>query len=134
MGKEPMTNTDDATNGPPLDPERLLELQDSLGVDAAELKEMVLVRYVKTVAEGFPLLSSLLAANDAPGFRQKSHQLKGSSLNVGAKPLATLFMSLEDMGKKGDISQAQPEMDRAHLEFSRLRGYIDSGAYMAQTS
>ena len=134
MGKEPMTNNNDATNGPPLDPERLLELQDSLGVDAAELKEMVLTRYLKTVEDGFPVLSSFLATNDALGFRQKSHQLKGSSLNAGAKPLAAIFMGLEDMGKKGDISQAQPEINRAHLEFSRLRGYIDSGAYMAQTS
>lgn len=134
MGKEPMTNSMNDTNGPPLDPERLQELQDSLGVDAVELKEMVLVRYLNTVTEGFPLLASLLAAKDAAGFRQKAHQLKGSSLNSGAKPLAAIFMRLEDMGKKGDISQAQPEMDLAHLEFSRLRGYIDSGAYLAQPS
>jgi hypothetical protein len=45
-------------------------------------------------------------------------------------PLAAIFMGLEERGKKGDISQAQPELDRAHLEFSRLRGYIESGALM----
>lgn len=125
-----MTDTNDANSSSPLDPERLQELLDSLGVDAAELKDMVLLRYMNTVTEGFPILSSLLAAKDAPGFRLKSHQLKGSSLNAGAMPLAAVFMGLEEMGKKGDLSQAQPEIDRAHLEFSRLRGYIDSGALM----
>lgn len=125
-----MTDTDDASTSSPLDPERLHELLDSLGVDATELKDMVLLRYMNTVSEGFPVLASLLASKDAPGFRLKSHQLKGSSLNSGAMPLAAIFMGLEEMGKKGDLSQAQPELDRAHLEFSRLRGYIESGALM----
>lgn len=125
-----MTDTNDANSSSPLDPERLQELLDSLGVEVSELKDMVLLRYMNTVTEGFPILSSLLAAKDVPGFRLKSHQLKGSSLNAGAMPLAAVFLSLEEMGKKGDLSQAQPEIDRAHLEFSRLRGYIDSGALM----
>ena len=126
-----MTNTNDDTHGrPPLDPERLSELQDSLGVEASELKDVILLRYVNTVAEGLLILSSLLAANDALGFRQKAHQLKGSSLNAGAMPLAAIFMSLEEMGKKGDLSQAQPGIDQAHLDFSRLRVYIDSGGFL----
>jgi HPt (histidine-containing phosphotransfer) domain-containing protein len=125
-----MTDTSDANSSSPLDSERLHELLDSLGVDATELKEMVLLRYMNTMMEGFPILAGLLAAKDAPGFRLKSHQLKGSSLNAGAMPLAAVLMGLEEMGKKGDLSQAQPEIDRAHLEFSRLRGYIDSGAFM----
>jgi hypothetical protein len=125
-----MTNsTNSSNNPPPLDPERLLELQDSLGVDAEELKSFVLERFIKTVTEGFPLLVSLLGAHDAPGFRLKSHQLKGSGLNAGAMPLAALFMSLEEMGKNGDLSSAQPTLDLALAEFSRLKDYLSSGAY-----
>lgn len=126
-----MTDTNDDTHDrPPLDRERIQELQDSLGVDASELKDIVLVRYLSTVSEGLPLLSALLAANDVLGFRQKSHQLKGSSLNSGAGTLAAIFMALEEKGKKEDLSGAQIEIDRAALEFSRLRSYIDSGAFM----
>ncbi|MBK8574157.1 MAG: hypothetical protein IPN90_00225 [Elusimicrobia bacterium] len=125
-----MTNTnDDNHDRPPLDPERLQELQDSLGVDASELKDVILLRYITTVSDGLPLLSSLLAANDALGFRQKSHQLKGSSLNSGPN-LWRRFLWVWKRGGKRGYFHAQPELDRAALEFSRLRGYIESGAFM----
>ncbi|MBL8024067.1 MAG: Hpt domain-containing protein [Elusimicrobia bacterium] len=116
----------------PLDPERLLELQDSLGVEAGELKTLVLDRFIKTVTEGFPLLDSLLVAQDAPGFRLKSHQLKGSSLNAGAMPLAQVFMSLEEMGKTGDLTQAPSGVALALTEFRRLKNYLSSGEFPPQ--
>jgi hypothetical protein len=51
------------------------------------------------------------------GFRQKSHQLKGSSLNAGAMPLAAIFMGLEEMGKKGICPRPNPNWIGRTLNF-----------------
>jgi hypothetical protein len=67
MTEEPMTDTDDASTGSPLDPERLHGApQDSLGVDAAELKDMVLVRYMKTVSRKGSRLSRFIGVEGRP--------------------------------------------------------------------
>lgn len=121
-----MTND---TNAPPLDAARFFELKETLEMDAEGVKSFVFQRFINTVAEVLPLLSAALSAGDAVGVRQKAHQLKGSALNAGASGLSEIFMELEEMGKKGELTKAQLALDTAESEFGRFKDYLSSAEF-----
>ena len=53
-----------------------------------------------------------LAQGDAEAVRQGAHALKSSSQNVGACGLATLSQKLEEMGRSGELVDAEIYMDQ----------------------
>ena len=118
-----MTND---TNAPPLDAARFFELKETLDMDAEGVKSFVFQRFINTVTEVLPLLGAALSAGDAVGVRQKAHQLKGSALNAGASGLSEIFWDLEELGKRGDLTKAQPALDIADSQFGRFKDYLSS--------
>ncbi len=74
-----------------------------MGADMTELFTV----YVKDSQSRLQDLESLVSeAGDAEKIRLAAHSLKGSSANVGAKPLAELCLRLETMAREKSLSTA----------------------------
>jgi HPt (histidine-containing phosphotransfer) domain-containing protein len=74
-------------------------------------------------SETVPLLASLresAAHGDADGMRRAAHSVKGSSANLGARPLADLSAQVEKLAREGDVEEAVPIIDQVEAEFERV--------------
>ena len=61
------------------------------------------------------------AKNDAAALKVAVHTLKGSSSNLGAKPLAKLCAEFEERVTKGNLDDAGERADAIEREFAKLR-------------
>jgi HPt (histidine-containing phosphotransfer) domain-containing protein len=57
-------------------------------------------------------LRQALARTDAPELRERAHYLKGSSMMIGARELAQCCGRLEQMGRDGDLSEAEAALEQ----------------------
>jgi CheY-like chemotaxis protein len=120
----PQGAADGATE--PIDPDALAalrQLQDPGGEDV--LVELFSLFRTETT----PLLSTLrdaAARCDAEGVRQAAHSIKGSSANLGARPLAELCAQVEALARQGDLGAAQPIIDQVATELDRVYQEFDS--------
>lgn len=67
-----------------------------------------------------------LAATLRQALGRAAHTLKGSSLNVGAKPLAELCARLEELGKAGDLTGAGDLVAQVQTEWERVTAALDA--------
>ncbi|MBF0532788.1 MAG: Hpt domain-containing protein [Candidatus Omnitrophica bacterium] len=82
-------------------PEFLERVQD----DKALLLELLDIYQEDFVAKR-DILQKAIAANNCEEVRGVAHSLKGASGNISAKRLRQIFLRLEDMAKKNDLSAA----------------------------
>jgi len=88
---------------PPLDPDTLAALLDSVGGDREFLAEL----FDTFTAEAPALLAAIeggVAAGDAAALRHAAHTLKSTSASLGALPLSDLSKELEQAGRTGEIA------------------------------
>jgi HPt (histidine-containing phosphotransfer) domain-containing protein len=55
-----------------------------------------------------------------------AHNLKGTCLNFGTEPLATLSAELEAMGKQEDLQFAPFILEQMQQEIRRLQEFVSS--------
>jgi len=55
-----------------------------------------------------------------------AHNLKGTCLNFGTEPLATLSAELEAMGKREDLQFAPFILEQMQQEIRRLQEFVSS--------
>jgi CheY-like chemotaxis protein len=97
---------------------RLSQLQDEHGVElVVELVEL----FVSNTPMMVTAMREALAQGDPNGLKQTAHTLKGSSSNLGAEPMTSLCMALEEHGQAGKMQAAVPLIDKLEQEFSRIR-------------
>ncbi|TMD59651.1 MAG: response regulator [Chloroflexi bacterium] len=104
----------------PLDPTVLAELRQFQGKGEPDI--------VQELAEAFqfetpPLLKALNQAvteEQPEQLRRAAHNLKGSSNNLGARPLAALAAELEVLGKQGTMEGAALLAGRLEQEYQRV--------------
>ena len=58
-------------------------------------------------------LRTALSEGNAAEFRERAHYLKGSSMMIGAKHLSQYCATLEEMGKRSDLTAAPPVVEQA---------------------
>ncbi len=64
--------------------------------------------------------------NDFISLRKNAHRLKGSSLNVSAEKLSTLFLKLENIGKNDTVIGAQEVIVEIFAELENFKYYVSN--------
>ncbi len=75
-------------------------------------------------------LREAVAGDDPEGLARVSHSLKGALRVIAAGPAADLAQQLESLGAAGQVSGADPVLDRLEHELERIGRFIadcDSG-------
>ena len=70
-------------------------------------------------------MKEALARGDAEALKREAHNLKSSSANLGAMRLSGFCKDLEILGRSGDLQGAQELMDKALMEFERVRTALE---------
>jgi PAS domain S-box-containing protein len=116
----PLEAEKQAEFGPALDPTVLAELRQFQGEGEPDI--------VWELAEAFafetpPLLETLrqsVASGQPEQLKRAAHNLKGSSNNLGARPMAALSAELEIIGKNGTVERAEELVTRLEQEYQRV--------------
>jgi PAS domain S-box-containing protein len=72
-------------------------------------------------------MQAALEENNANKLARLAHNLKGTCLNFGTEPLATLSLEIEEMGKHEDIQFASAALKQMQDEIQRLLNYVQEG-------
>jgi HPt (histidine-containing phosphotransfer) domain-containing protein len=91
-----MPNTDTTPTNPLLT--RLQELVQE--TDSEFVNELIDIYLIETPKQ-IQAITEALTAQIFPALMIAAHTLKGSSLNLGAKPLGALCLKLEELGREG---------------------------------
>jgi HPt (histidine-containing phosphotransfer) domain-containing protein len=79
------------------------------GDDGKEFLKEIIDLYIQQYPELYNSIKNSAAKNQSVEMFQSAHALKGASLNVGAKELASLCKQIELKGKANDMTQI-PEL------------------------
>jgi HPt (histidine-containing phosphotransfer) domain-containing protein len=79
------------------------------GDDGKEFLKEIIELYIQQYPELFNSIKNNAENNNANDMYQSAHALKGASLNVGAKEIASLCKQIEFKGKANDMTQI-PEL------------------------
>ena len=110
----------DAPSTTPVDLNRLSEIT----MGDPELETELIVTFLADTAQRIKELAEVLASGDAGSVGRTAHAIKGSAANMGATELQALARALEDLGKSGDISNAQPTYNSLKTEAERVKEYL----------
>jgi CheY-like chemotaxis protein len=103
-----------------IDPASLAELRQ---LQAAGEPDVLVELFSLFRTETGPLLAALrdaAAHGDADGMRHAAHSVKGSSANLGARPLAELSARLEKLAREGMVADTAPIIEQVEAEFERV--------------
>jgi HPt (histidine-containing phosphotransfer) domain-containing protein len=64
--------------------------------------------------------------NDFISLRKNAHRLKGSSLNVSAEKLSSLFLKLENIGKSDTVVGAREVIFEIFAELEKFKYYVSN--------
>jgi len=104
------------TDKPHLDEEALAELQDVMEDEF----EVLIQTYLADSRTRLDSLRQTLEAGDADAFAKTAHSFKGSCINIGAPCLGALCMEAEQVGKAGNLDEAEPIIKAIEVEFSEV--------------
>jgi len=93
-----------------------------------EFLKMMLEELYRTIPDYATRFQNHLKAEDLESLGQDAHQFKGAAANLGAKPLAHAAFQLEQIGKSGqikDADEAYSRLERAMAEFNQYIEQID---------
>ena len=80
--------------------------------------------FLKGLPERLVELRTALEENNANALARLAHNLKGTCLNFGTEPLATISVELEGMGKHEDIESAPALLEQLQSEVLRLQKFV----------
>jgi two-component system sensor histidine kinase/response regulator len=110
-----------------LDPERITELLRLQTPARPNFVRDLVARFVADSALLLETLRTAAGAADAERLRETAHAMKGSSRNLGAKPLSVLCETLERQAAEGRlegsvelVSRVNDELAKARRELERL--------------
>lgn len=99
-------------------------------IDLMDGDEEILLDLIETSLESnADLLAALIESvdkQDANGVREAAHSLKSSNGQVGATAFADLCLSMEMMGKDGDVSSAPDLLEQVKLEADKVEKALNS--------
>ena len=92
--------------------------------DAPDLLDQLIDVYLQETPATLAALQTAIAAADAPALRQLAHRLKGSSLNFGAKEVASICQELEQLGTAGSVQGADVLYGRLSDAYEHVRAAL----------
>ena len=108
-----------------IDREILDNLLAAVGGDGEFLAELLETYYVDT-PQLFSTMQAALADGNSEEFRRAAHNLKSNSANFGATDLSNKAKKLEEMGKSGQLDQAEASLSDAEAEYLRVKSALEN--------
>ena len=99
------------------------QLQEAMASDTAGFTEL----YRDYLADAWQALRMLLDAvyqKRAAEVRSKAHQLKGSSMVLGARNVAQCASALEEMGRSADLQGAGAQLERTRQALLQVQAEL----------
>jgi|SRR5579885_423196 HPt (histidine-containing phosphotransfer) domain-containing protein len=112
-------------SGEPLDPQVLAELRSHFEGQKSVTFDDLLALFVEQLEPRVSAIRAAIERGDGGGANAAAHVLRGSSLVVGARPLAELCWQLELAARSGAMAQAQAVMTRLEVEAARVRRALE---------
>ncbi|MBI1853162.1 MAG: PAS domain S-box protein [Planctomycetes bacterium] len=107
--------------GPAVDPEVLRTISQLDDPEGPSLKTELIDIFLDDAPKKCAILRDAVKKGDGAGLERAAHALKGASGNLGARPLAALCATLEQVGRSGNVSTAGAAVDRLDAELDRVR-------------
>jgi CheY-like chemotaxis protein len=97
--------------------------------DKAFLQEM-LEQFTGMVSSHLEPMRAAIAQGDGETIARQAHSLKGSAANLSAEKIADTALRLENMGRQGDLSYADPILGELESELGRLKAFVSQCEWM----
>lgn len=107
-----------------IDREVLDKLLEAVGGDGEFLAEL-LETYFADTPQQFSTMQAALADGNSEEFRRAAHSLKSNSANFGAMDLSQKAKKLEEMGKSGNLDQAEVSLSDIEAEYLRVKSALE---------
>ena len=100
---------------------RLHELEKE--TDTEFVHELIEI-YVNETPKQIQSIAAALSTGNYPALVIAAHTLKGSSLNLGAKPLGALCLKLEEIGRTGNAIPENSFISEIENEFETVKSML----------
>ena len=107
-----------------IDQEVLNNLLEAVGGDGEFLAELLETFYADTPQQ-FATMHHALSDSNSEEFRRAAHSLKSNSANFGANELSEQAKNLEEMGKSGELDQAETSLMDAEAEYVKVKSALE---------
>jgi signal transduction histidine kinase/CheY-like chemotaxis protein/HPt (histidine-containing phosphotransfer) domain-containing protein len=102
-------------------PVNLAQLQSVVGEDMGKIRKFLQL-FIKAAEPALRALDEAVDTRDGAGLRRQAHQVRGSSANVGAEPMAKLAAELEHLTPE-DWSRAEDLRARLWHTYTETRAF-----------
>ncbi len=109
----------DFTEPPPID---LISALERTGGEMNFLEELIDM-FIEDFEEKYTALKTAVLQKEADKVREIAHSLKGSSANLGLKPLQETFFLLEMAGSDNNLLDAENKIDLLSIQLNKLKTY-----------
>lgn len=108
-----------------IDREVLDNLLEAVGGDGEFLAEL-LETYFADTPQLFTTMHKALSDGNSEEFRRAAHSLKSNSANFGATDLSKKAKALEEIGKSGELDQAEGSLRDAETEYTKVKTALET--------
>ena len=115
---------DDEGDDVVLDEQALIDLKEMEGRGSISVRKMVDL-FAGEMERILPALHQLLAEGKTADLEREAHTLKGSARDHGARRLANLCQRLEDMGRDGELAEAEEIIQQIETAATEAREAIE---------
>ena len=109
-----------ASNEPPVDMDRMMDLTDGKNDSLRELVEM----YLKQTHKQFDQMCAAVSEKNADTLRRISHSCAGASATLGMTQLVPKLRELEKLGGAGSVAGAAEILEQAAHEYLRVQEFL----------
>ena len=120
------TNLSEADQTAALDIRMLDELRALGGDDDPEFLASVIVQFLEDIPRHLDGIRQAIEQQDADSLMKTAHGFKGSCRNIGAKPLADVCFTLEQLGRGGTTEGALSILSQLESEQSRVQSALQT--------
>src|SRR5207249_3577766 len=106
---------------PAVDPAQLQSLRALQEEGEPDVLRELIEMFIGDVQRSLASLRDAAARQDAQLLARAAHTLKGSSANMGAKPLSALSLKIEEAARAGSLSGMSALVQELESEMSRVR-------------
>ena len=100
-------------------------LLEAVGGDGEFLAELLETFFADTPQQ-FTTMRNALSDGNSQEFRRAAHSLKSNSANFGAMDLSKKAKALEEMGKSGELDQAEASLIDAEAEYAKVKFSLET--------
>jgi len=86
--------------------------------------EMLLKQFLDDLPAQIGELKAAVQYGEAEKLQERAHALKGSAANLSVTQIASIALSLEQMGRNGDFDQCRDGISRLEQELERLEAFV----------